>query len=75
MTSSDDSAAPPSPTVMCDFSNAAQPDPILQCECNGNITVLNEEKASTTILTRVNLRMWHFSGWLWTKKKSDHLRA
>jgi hypothetical protein len=31
---------------LCDFNNTLQPNPVLQCECNGDITVLTDEVRS-----------------------------
>jgi hypothetical protein len=44
---SDSSAEPPKhtepPITRCDFIDMVQPDPILQCACNGNIAVLTDD--------------------------------
>ena len=40
--SKDDNGSPAAPQGDCDFSNIAQPNPLLQCACNGNITTLTD---------------------------------
>lgn len=40
--SKDDDEPPASSQDDCDFSNVAQPNPIIQCACNGQITMLTD---------------------------------
>ena len=39
--------APSPPMDICDFTNNANPDPIQQCACHGNISVLTDEVRAT----------------------------